>query len=547
MPLSEHLLEILQRLPALVSAHLSLSVAAILAGTAISVPLGIACARRAALRGPLLATAGMVQAIPGIALLALMVPVLAAIDTVSRPWLGIEVPPLGFWPALVALWLYSMLPILRNTVVGLRSLDPSVLEAATAMGMTPRQRLRIVELPLAMPVLVSGLRTATVWTVGTATLATPVGGRSLGAFVFGGLQTRNWAMVVVGCVACAALAIGLDLLIGTVERAVAARRGRIAAIALLVATIAAGIAWPALDGGRRGAIANEARGSLASTLDRPVRIGAKTFTEQFVLARVVAAELGEAGFESEIVEGLGSTVLFDALASGEIDVCVDYSGTLWTNVLGRAAGPGAAEVRAEVAYRLALDEGIRVLGPLGFENAYALALRREIVEALGISSIGDLAAHAAGWRIGGDYEFFARPEWRSIRETYGLDPLEEVGLDSTFMYGACERGDVEAIAVFSSDGRIAAFDLATLADPLGAIPPYEALLLLGREAADDPALVEALRNMVGAIDVESMREANLLVDRAEDPVSPSRASAWLVARYRARRSASSSETDAPLE
>ena len=547
MPLSEHLSEIFDRLPALVSAHLSLSVAAIVAGAAVSVPLGIACAHRASLRGPVLATAGMVQAVPGIALLALMVPLLAAIDAVTGPWLGIEVPPLGFWPALVALWLYSMLPMLRNTVVGLRSLDPVVLEAATAMGMTPRQRLRIVELPLAMPMLVSGLRTATVWTVGTATLATPVGGTSLGALVFGGLQTRNWTMVVVGCIACAGLAIGLDLLIGEVERAAAARRRRLAASSLLVAAIAAGIAWPALVDGHRTAIVNATQDPRAWTLDRPVRIGAKTFTEQFVLARVVAAELGEAGFETEIVEGLGSTVLFDALASGEIDVCVDYSGTLWTNVLGRAAGPGAAEVREEVAYRLALDQGIRVLGPLGFENAYAVALRRETADTLGISSIGDLAAHAADWRFGGDYEFFARPEWRSIRETYRLDPLEQVGLDATFMYGACERGDVEAIAVFSSDGRIAAFDLATLADPLGAIPPYEALLLLGREAADDPALVEALRDLVGAIDVESMREANLLVDREEDPVSPSRAAAWLFERYRARDSASSSSTAAPLE
>ncbi len=547
MTLREHLAEILDRLPALVSAHLALSVAAILAGTAIGVPLGIASARCASLRGPVLAAAGMVQAIPGIALLALMVPMLAAIDAVSGPWLGFAIPPLGFWPALIALWLYSMLPILRNTVVGLRSLDPSVLEAATAMGMTPQQRLRIVELPLAMPMLVSGLRTATVWTVGTATLATPVGGRSLGELVFGGLQTRNWAMVVVGCIACAMLAIGLDLLIGAVERTVAARRGRLAATSLLVAAIAAGIAWPTLGAGRREATAPPPRDAAASILDRPIRIGAKTFTEQFVLARVVAAELGEAGFETEIVEGLGSTVLFDALADGEIDVCIDYSGTLWSNVLGRESGPGAAEVRAEVAYRLALDHGIRVLGPLGFENAYAVAMRRETAESLEISSIADLAAHADGWRFGGDYEFFARPEWRSIRATYGLDFREEVGLDSTFMYGACARGEVEAIAVFSSDGRIAALDLTTLADPLGAMPPYEALLLLGREAAEDPALVAALQPLIDAIDVESMREANLLVDRAENPLSPSRAAQRLVERDRSRRSTTTSSTAAPLE
>jgi osmoprotectant transport system permease protein len=502
--LREHLAEILGRLPELVSAHLVLSTVAIALGAAISLPLGIAASRRRAVRGPVLASVGLVQAIPGIALLALMVPLLVVVGSATTSIAGIEIPPLGFWPALLALTLYSMLPMVRNTVTGLESLDPAVLEAATAMGMTRRQRLRMVELPLAMPVLVAGLRTATVWTVGMATLATPVGGRSLGEFIFAGLQTRNWTMVLVGCAASAVLAIGLDLLIGLLERAARARRGRLGSLLLLAVAIGGGIAWPSLV--------------------------AKTFTEQFLLARVAAATLEAVGYETEIVEGLGSTVMFDALASGEIDVCIDYSGTLWATVLGRDAGPGADAVRGEITYRLAADHGIRVLGSLGFENAYAVAVSRENARRLGLEAIGDLAPHAPGLRFGGDYEFFARPEWRAIRDGYGLEFEEQVGLDSTFMYEACARGEVAAIAAFSSDGRIAALDLVTLDDPAGTIPPYEAVLLVGPSAANDPTIVASLEALVDTIDVELMREANLLVDREESPLSVDRAAARLLER-----------------
>jgi osmoprotectant transport system permease protein len=527
--LREHLAEILGRLPELVSAHLVLSTVAIALGAAISLPLGIAASRRRAVRGPVLASVGLVQAIPGIALLALMVPLLVVVGSATTSIAGIEIPPLGFWPALLALTLYSMLPMVRNTVTGLESLDPAVLEAATAMGMTRRQRLRMVELPLAMPVLVAGLRTATVWTVGMATLATPVGGRSLGEFIFAGLQTRNWTMVLVGCAASAVLAIGLDLLIGLLERAARARRGRLGSLLLLAVAIGGGIAWPSLVAEDRDAPAATADAD-DRRLERPIRLGAKTFTEQFLLARVAAATLEAVGYETEIVEGLGSTVMFDALASGEIDVCIDYSGTLWATVLGRDAGPGADAVRGEITYRLAADHGIRVLGSLGFENAYAVAVSRENARRLGLEAIGDLAPHAPGLRFGGDYEFFARPEWRAIRDGYGLEFEEQVGLDSTFMYEACARGEVAAIAAFSSDGRIAALDLVTLDDPAGTIPPYEAVLLVGPSAANDPTIVASLEALVDTIDVELMREANLLVDREESPLSVDRAAARLLER-----------------
>ncbi|MCH2456907.1 MAG: ABC transporter permease, partial [Henriciella sp.] len=156
--------------PANYSGHLKLALGALAMGLLVSIPAGILAARQKYVAGPALATASVIQTIPGIALLALMVPLMGGM--------------IGFWPAFVALSLYSILPMLRNTIVGLRGVDEDVREAALAVGMTARQRLREVDLPLAAPVIVAGLRTASAWVVGTATLSTPVGARSLGNYIF---------------------------------------------------------------------------------------------------------------------------------------------------------------------------------------------------------------------------------------------------------------------------------------------------------------------------------------------------------------------------
>jgi osmoprotectant transport system permease protein len=183
--------EQLALLPAYLTAHLQLSLAALAIGALLAIPLGVAIHRRRALEPPLLGAASAIQTIPALALLAVMVPLFAALGARA----------IGAGPALVALSLYGLLPILRNTVTGLAGVDPAVREAARGVGMTPREALWRVELPLALPVIVAGVRTATVWVVGTATLATPIGATSLGNYIFTGLATRNDAAVLVGCAA----------------------------------------------------------------------------------------------------------------------------------------------------------------------------------------------------------------------------------------------------------------------------------------------------------------------------------------------------------
>jgi ABC-type proline/glycine betaine transport system permease subunit len=415
--MTENLREQFLVLPQNLSNHLMITIIPLVIGVTVSLPLAVYVVKHPRLRYPTLTAVSIVQTIPSLALLALMVPLLAALSSLTTWAMGVEFSALGFYPALIALTLYSMLPMVRNTVTGILGVDPAVVEAAEGVGMTRGQVLWKVELPLAAPVIITGIRTATVWVVGIATLATPVGQRCLGNYIFRGLQTRNWTAVV-----------------------------------------------------------------------------------------------------------------FDALVKGEIDGYVDYTGTIWANYMAREGTAPAETVLREVSRWLRTEHGIRCLGALGFENAYGLAMPRKRARKLGIETIADLVPYASGMKIGGDYEFFGRPEWQKIRDTYGLQFAARISYDSTFMYRAVRQGQVDVISAFTSDGRITAFDLTVLEDPKDTIPPYDAVLLLSPAAASRAGLVQALEPLIGAIPVQLMRRANDKVDREKDKDTVEQAAAWLYDR-----------------
>jgi osmoprotectant transport system permease protein len=375
--------------------------------------------------------------------------------------------------------------------------------------MTPRQRLRRVELPLAMPVVIAGLRTSTVWTVGIATLSTPVGAPSLGNYIFSGLQTRNLTAVLVGCVAAALLALGLDGLVRLLAQGVATRqRSRLlVALGLIVALYA----YTGVTLARQ----------LGSRDDHVITIGAKTFTEQYILSEILAGQLErDVGLSARVLSSLGSTVAFDALRNGEIDAYVDYSGTIWATIMKRSDVPSDRKaLLGQVEAFLRRTHGVGVAAALGFENAYALAMRRAEAQAKGIRRISDLTPLAPHLSIGGDYEFFARGEWRALRTVYGLEFERRRSMDSALMYQAVAHGDVDVISAFSTDGRIAAYELVVLEDDRGVIPPYDAIVLVGPGLArDHPEALAALGRLAGTIDADRMRAMNMAVD--EDGRSP---------------------------
>jgi osmoprotectant transport system permease protein len=488
--------EQLALLPGLLTAHLGLTLVALVLGVAVSVPLGVLVTRVRRLEAPVLGVASVIQTIPSLALLAFMVPALAALGARS----------IGYVPALIGLFLYSLLPVLRNTVAGLSAIEPAVLEAAEGVGMTPGERLWRVELPLALPLIVAGIRTAAVWTVGTATLSTPVGAPSLGDFIFSGLQTRNFTSVVLGCVAAAALALSLDALVRGLLVGVEQQSRRIIGLCLgAFAVLAAFAAVPWVRG-------------MWGHGKPPIVVGAKTFTEQYIVSRIVAGRIRAATSQpTETLDSLGSTVAFDALRAGQIDVYVDYSGTLWATVLrGSDARRERAEVLREVERGLRERDGVLVVARLGFENTYALAMRRVAAERLGIRRMSDLVRQAPGLKVGADYELFQRPEWRSIERSYGLAFAEQRSMDPSLMYEAIKSGAVDVIGAYSTDGRIVSYDLVVLEDDRGAIPPYDAVVLASpRLVREHPEVIEALRGLEGTIDAKEMRRMNALVDEGK--------------------------------
>ncbi|MEM7779520.1 MAG: ABC transporter permease/substrate-binding protein [Pseudomonadota bacterium] len=491
------IIEILLGLTDKLAAHIILAASAIGLGIVTALPLAVWAARSPTVARIALGFASLVQTIPALALLALFFPILLSLRAVF----GEGLPTLGFLPALLALALYALLPILRNAVTAQANLDPQVLEAADGVGMTGWQKLRLVEAPLAAPFVMAGIRTASVWTIGAATLATTIGQPSLGDPIFAGLQTQNWALVLAGCIASAALALLADALLGLIETGITKRRRWQWGAGAAAVTLGLAAAFAAQSSGDD---------------EDAIVIASKQFSEQYILAQLIGAQLEEAGYRVEYRDGLGSAVVHSAVASSNVDISVDYTGTIWTNEMKRSDSVGREAMYEEIVEWEARNTGIRVLGRLGFENAYGFAMREERAAQLGIASLEDLTLVAPQLTVGGDPEFFERPEWISVQESYGMRFDETRTFQPTFMYNALLSGEADVISAYTSDGRITADKLVILEDPREALPSYDAMLMLSPRIADDPGIIAALQPLIGVINVEAMREANYSVDRQGD-------------------------------
>jgi osmoprotectant transport system permease protein len=400
----KHLPDMLHGLPRYLGGHMALALSALATGLLISIPLGIVGSQRPRLAECSLAVAGVIQTIPTLALLALMVLLLQG--------------QIGFRPSFLALLCYSVLPILAGTIAGLRGVEPATVEAARGLGMTDGQLLRRVQLPLAAPTILAGIRTATVLVVGTAVLVTPVGGRSLGNYIFSGLESLNYAETLFGCALGAVLAVVLDRLILLLETA-ARQRSRVqasVALAGLVLVAASSLCYPTL--------------RCLDARQNSARIASGSFTEQHILNELVARHLEQAepSFHPDQRRGMSEGIQLKGLFHGQIDCIVYYSGNYWTLVMKEQDFAEATVMEARMVEHLD-RHGVYYVGPLGFENAYAFAMpatRQRPEELRSIHTVDDLAQYAAQaaernrrpLRIGGDMQFFGRPEWPNVRRVY---------------------------------------------------------------------------------------------------------------------------------
>jgi osmoprotectant transport system permease protein len=472
----------------LVRQHLVLVIVSTVIATALGLPAGILAARRPAIGRPLLLLANIAQTIPSLALFGFLLPL---------PFIG----GIGPRTALVTLTLYALLPIVRTTVAGLRSLDHAVVEAGVAMGMTPRQLLFMVELPLALPSIVAGIRVAAVVGVGTATIAAAIGAGGLGEYIFRGLSMVDTTMILAGAIPAAVLALVVDGLLAGVERLLRTRRPRPRALAAGAAALAALVVilvWPAV-AQRRGAI---------------VTVGSKNFTEQIILGEILAQALEAEGAVVNRKLNLGGTFICDrAVRSGDIDLYVEYTGTAVTAVFHEDV-PHDPVAALDLARRRYAAAGLTAGERLGFDNTFAILVRAADARTHGLRSIDDLRRVGAGWTPGFGYEFLQRADgYPGLIKTYGLTFRPPRAMDLSLIYKALASGQVDVIAGDATSALIDALDLARLEDTQRYFPPYDAVPVVRTSALlQHPAIPRALARLAGAISERDMRAMNRAVD-----------------------------------
>src|SRR5687767_4181362 len=447
----------------------------------IGVPTGILLTRDRALRGPVLGIANVMQTIPSLALFGFLIPL---------PFIG----GIGTRTALVALVLYSLLPIIRNTVTGILGVEPSVREAAVAMGMTDGQVLRQVELPLAAGVIVTGIRVATVIAVGVTTIAAAVGAGGLGVYIFRGLRQYDNNLLLAGALSAALLALAADFFLGVVERrfSVEAKRrsGAARKLTLVLAAAALLVVLGAFALWRRSEPAVQSR----------VVVGSKDFTESVLLAEIVAQMLEARGVSVERQLELGGNLPHEAMVSGTLDLYPEYTGTSFTAILRHAPISDPRAVYEQVKQEYASKFNVEVSQPLGFENTFAILVRGADARQLNLKTISDAAAQTPQWRAGFGQDFMSRADgYPGFSKAYGLKFRELREMDLSLTYIALSSNQVDLIAGNSTEGRIATLDLVQLTDNLRYFPPYEAVYLVRRDSlARVPALREVLSKLANA-------------------------------------------------
>ncbi|CAM3508458.1 MULTISPECIES: ABC transporter permease/substrate-binding protein [Saccharibacillus] len=463
--------------------HITLSFISLLIAALISVPLGLMLARRPRGAEGIIGVTAVLQTIPSLALLGLMIPLLG----------------IGRVPAVVALVIYALLPILRNTYTGVRGVDPSLLEAADAMGMNRRRRLVKVELPLAMPVIMAGIRTATVLIIGTATLAALIGGGGLGELILLGIDRNDTNLILLGAIPAALLAIVFDLALRFLQKLSLKRS--LAALGGFALVIAAFLIIPLVGQ------SNKADLVIAGKLGAEPEILINMYKELIEQ---------DTDLDVELKPGLGKTsFVFAALQSGDVDVYPEFTGTAISEFMKTTAvSTDAAEVYAQARDGMKSQFNMAMLEPMAYNNTYALAMSKKLADQYEVKSISDLKPLENNLEAGFTLEFSDREDgYLGIQKLYGIDFHTVFTMEPKLRYQAIESGDIDLLDAYSTDSELAEYDLTVLEDDKGLFPPYQGAPLMLQSTLDEhPELADALNVLAGQITDDEMRKMNYAVN-----------------------------------
>lgn len=468
--------------------HMQLSFLSILLAVLIAVPLGIFLMDKDKIAEPIIQITAIFQTIPSLALLGLLIPLVG----------------IGTTPAISALTVYALLPILRNTYTGLTEIDPALNEAADAMGMNRWRKLRKVQLPIAMPVIMAGIRTATVLIIGTATVAALIGAGGLGSLILLGIDRANNSLILLGAIPAALLAITFDWLLRYFENARVKRIVTILGAGLVV--IVGLVTLPMLFSDREDIVLS---GKLGSEPEILMNIYALLIEEETDLTTRVEPNFGRTQF------------VFDGLESGEVDIVTEYTGTILATFFDDIPDSDATEeeVFEEAATRLNEEYDMHLLPPLGFNNTYTLAAEPRFAEENNLTIMSDLHEVVNEVQAGFTIEFADREDgYRGIQELYGLEFQNMNTMEQQLRYSALERGDLNILDAYSTDSEIEEYDLVVLEDDLGLFPPYQGAPLTRNDLLEEhPEVEEVLSALEGLIDDNEMRNMNYAIDFEDRP------------------------------
>ncbi len=487
--------------------HIELTILSVLLAIIIAVPLGIIIVRYRKFSGPVIGFANIVQSIPSLALLGFLIPILG----------------IGSKPAIIMVVMYSLLPIVKSTFTGLTNINPSLIEAADGMGLTQTQVLLKVRFPLAMPIIMAGVRISSVTAVGLMTIAAFIGAGGLGYLVFSGVSTVNNNMILAGAIPACFLAIFLDFILGKVENIVIpkgirvsnnndikktntffnSKKYKIAALALVVIIIV-----------------SAAVATFGKT-KKTIVVGSKNFNEQLVLGNMVASLIeNKTKYKVERKLNLGGTaVVFNAMKSKDIDLYVEYTGTCLVNILKKDSISDSTKVYNQVKNDFSKDYGMEVMKPLGFNNTYVIAVKQELAKKNNLNTISDLAKISPDLNAGLTMEFANRPDgYPGLQKLYDLNFKSVKGVDGGLRYSALQNNETQILDAFSTDGLLKKFDLKLLKDDKNFFPPYYAVPVVRAETLKKyPEIKDVLLILEGKVTDEDMRALNYKVDNGEEP------------------------------
>ena len=468
--------------------HILISLLAISIASVLGIILGIIISEYRKFSGLILGTVNILYTIPSIALLGFF----------------ITITGVGNTTALIALIIYALLPIIRSTYTGIVNINPLIIEASEGMGSTKLQQLFKVKLPLALPVLMSGIRNMVTMTIALAGIASFVGAGGLGVAIYRGITTNNSAMTFLGSLLIAILALVFDFILGLIEKRLTNRKRvkykinpKLIILGLFIVIFGAYF-------------------SLNSKKDKTINIATKPMTEGYILGQMLTELIEQdTDLKVNITNGVGggTSNIHPAIVKGEFDLYPEYTGTSWEAVLKKEASYDESkfdELQKEYKEKYNLE----YVNLYGFNNTYGLAVNKDIAEKYNLKTYSDLAAVSNNLIFGAEYDFFEREDgYKELQKVYNMDFKKKIDMDIGLKYQAMKDKKIDVMVIFTTDGQLAISDVVVLEDDKKMYPSYRAGTVVRSEILSEyPELKPVLEKLNNILDDKTMADLNYQVE-----------------------------------